>query len=461
MPAYSNIKPAWIIHLFAILHAIVALSCRMAGIEDELLLTLLTMTMVLLVCFRKNLNIEFIAAIIIVANILGYLFGTLGASLLEQFISTPYVVHAVSTTITTEILGWCVLGISKLFPKMMSDTGNKLSLSSLKWTMLAAGGIFILRLVIISIYSQHSIGAGKIYELTSKVLSNSVGLMLLVCINILYVRYISKKTGHWSKPTRILMGSLFMIVCSLLETILAGSGFPLSANQVFIKDFSILFPVATLTQVTVYCLVFIINYAVSAKTAMNQEREKANMAQYRYLKLKRQVNPHFLFNSLNILDCLICEEKTEDASTYIHKLAGIYRYMIKSEDEDVVPLRDELNFVNQYVDLLKLRFPKGFEVEIDVPQEAMSHYVLPCSIQLLIENATKHNAVSAENPLLIKVIVSDGLVSVSNNIIPKVTKSESTGLGQKYISQQYMDLSGKKIEISSDNGEYCVTLPLI
>ena len=185
------------------------------------------------------------------------------------------------------------------------------------------------------------------------------------------------------------------------------------------------------------------------------------MAQYRYLKLKRQVNPHFLFNSLNILDCLVCEEKTEDASTYIHKLAGIYRYMIKSEDEDVVPLRDELNFVNQYADLLKLRFPKGFEVEIDVPQEAMSRYVLPCSIQLLIENATKHNAVSAENPLLIKVVVSDGLVSVSNNIIPKVTKSESTGLGQKYISQQYMDLSGKKIEIRSDNGEYCVTLPLI
>ena len=194
---------------------------------------------------------------------------------------------------------------------------------------------------------------------------------------------------------------------------------------------------------------------------MYQEREKANTAQYRYLKLKRQVDPHFLFNSLNILDCLVCEEKTEQASTYIHKLAGIYRYMIKSEDEDIVPLRDELIFVNQYVDLIRLRFPEGFEVNVEVPEEAMSRYILPCSIQLLIENATKHNAVNRDNPLVINIKVEDSCVRVSNNLIPKVTRSDSTGLGQKYISQQYMDLSGKEIEIRSENGLYCVTLPLL
>ena len=227
------------------------------------------------------------------------------------------------------------------------------------------------------------------------------------------------------------------------------------------KDFALLLPVAILTQVTVYCIVFIINYAISVKAAMRQEREKANMAQYRYLKLKRQVNPHFLFNSLNILDCLVCEEKTEEASTYIHKLANIYRYMIKSEEEDVVPLRDELTFVGQYVDLLKLRFPEGFEVNIEVPEKSMSRYVLPCSIQLMIENATKHNAVSADNPLIVNVQIDTEHVRVSNNIIPKVTRAESTGIGHKYIMQQYMELSGKKIEILSDSKEYCVTLPLL
>ena len=461
MSVFSKIKTSWIIHSFALMHAVVALSTRMAGIEDELLLTLLTMTMVLLICFRKSLNIEFTAAIVIIANILGYLFGTVGASILNPIISSPYMAHVVSTIITTEILGWCILGIFKLFPKMRSESGNSLSSSSLKWTLLAAGGIFILRLAIIGIYSHQSIGTEKVYELTGKVLSNSVGIILLICTNLLYIRYLSEKLKQFPKAARILFGCTFMLACSLLETILAGSGFPFHTEPTLLKDFTLLFPVSVLTQITIYCLVLIINYAVSAKAAMRQEREKANMAQYRYLKLKRQVNPHFLFNSLNILNCLVCEEKTEDASTYIHKLASIYRYMIKSEDEDVVPLREELTFVNQYVDLLKLRFPEGFEVEIDVPEEVMYRSVLPCSLQLLIENATKHNAVSADNPLIIKVEVIEDKMRVCNNIIPKVTRAESTGLGHKYIMQQYMDLSGKTIEIINNDNEYCVTLPLL
>lgn len=226
-------------------------------------------------------------------------------------------------------------------------------------------------------------------------------------------------------------------------------------------DFPLIFLISLLAQITVYCIIYILNYAISAKTEMHIEREKAHMAQYRYMKLKGQVNPHFLFNSLNILDCLVCEEKTQQASTYIHKLAGIYRYMIKSEDEDVVPLRDELMFVEQYVDLLKLRFPEGFEVEVDVPEEFMSRYVLPCSIQLLIENATKHNAVTSDNPLRIKIEIDNDVVRVSNNIIPKITKSVSTGLGHKYIHQQYMDMSGKTIEIDNDGKTYSVTLPFL
>ena len=449
----------WIIHSFALLHAVVALSCRLAGIEDELLLTLLTMTMVLLVCFRKNLNVEFTAAVIIMSNILGYLFGTVGASMLEMLISSPYAVHAVSTAVTTEILGWCVVGISKLFPKMQS--GSRLTASSLKWTLLAAAGIFILRLGIVSIYSQQSLGAEKVFELTTRVLSNSVGIIVLVCLNLLYIKSLSKKYTSWSKSRKITSGVAFMIACSLLETLLAGSGFPFKIQFDSMKDFALLFPVSMLTQITVYCLVFIVNYAVAAKREMHQEREKANMAQYRYMKLKGQVNPHFLFNSLNILDCLVCEDKTEQASTYIHKLAGIYRYMIKSEDEDIVSLRDEMTFVNQYVDLLRLRFPEGFEVEFNVPEKEMSRYILPCALQLLIENATKHNAVTAGNPLKITVEVIGDSLRVCNNIVPKVTRVQSTGLGQKYIRQQYMDLSGKTIEIDNDGKNYSVTLPLL
>ena len=185
------------------------------------------------------------------------------------------------------------------------------------------------------------------------------------------------------------------------------------------------------------------------------------VAQYRYMKLKQQVNPHFLFNSLNILDCLVCEEQTEKASLYIHKLAGIYRYMIKSEDEEVVPLRDEITFVEQYIDLLSIRFPEGFNVQMSIQEELTRKYVLPCALQLLIENATKHNAVNTENPLTIKVEADEASVRVTNNINPKVGLVESTGLGLKYLRQQYLDICGKNIAIEQTDGTFSVTLPLI
>jgi LytS/YehU family sensor histidine kinase len=219
--------------------------------------------------------------------------------------------------------------------------------------------------------------------------------------------------------------------------------------------------ISLLTEITIYCMIFIINYALTARKDMQTQRERAHLAQYRYMKLKGQVNPHFLFNSLNILDCLVCEEKTEQASTYIHKLAGIYRYMIKSEDEELVKLSDELVFIEKYTDLLKVRFTEGLQIETDIDDGCLNRLILPCSLQLLIENATKHNAVSADNPLKIKIEASDGTIRVKNNIIPKITRSQSTGLGHKYISRQYLDLCGKSIDIDITENDYCVTLPLL
>lgn len=458
----KRIKTAWIIHIFAILHAAVALGCRAGGIEDELFLTVLTMSMALLICLKKAITVEFTAAIVIVVNILGYFIGTLGADLMELFISSPYIVHALSTAITTELLGWSIVMITKLFRQDASDERESmLSASYLKWILLAVVGIFFIRLAIVLFFSDGDSGTGDLFKIAGKVMSNTFVMTILICIDIMYIRYVARMIRKMPKTRRNLIFVAFMLGTSLLETILTGVNFPLKDNRFLSHDFFMLFSVSLLIQITVYCLIFIINYAITARSEMQEEREKANMAQYRYVKLKRQVNPHFLFNSLNILDCLICEEKTEQASLYTHKLASIYRYMIKSEEEDVVPLRDELVFVELYVDLLKVRFPEGFEVEIEVPEEAMARFVPPCSIQLLIENATKHNAVGTEKPLTIRVEASAEDVRVSNNLIPKVTRNPSTGLGQKYIRQLYLDLSGKHIGIDKTEDNYCVTLPLL
>ena len=460
MRGIRNISPSWIIHIFALLHAAVALICRIAGVGDELLLTVLTMAMSLLICYKKQVSIEFTAAVIIVGNIIGYLMGTLGASIFELIFKSPYVVHALSTAVTTEVLGWSIVAITKIFRQSNSE-GHTLSTSYIRWILLAAGGIFVIRILIVLFFSRESFETDYILDMTGKVLSNTVGLIILVCLNILYVRFagqIRERTSIWGN-TLIFIG--FMAIASLIEALIVGLGIPFNIKQGDSENLGILLTVSILAQITVYCIVYIINYALTSRDEMNRQREAANMAQYRYLKLKRQVNPHFLFNSLNILDCLVCEEKTDQASTYIHKLAGIYRYMLKSEDEDLVPLQEELVFVGLYVDLLKVRFPEGFEVEIDVPEDMMARFVLPCSLQLLIENATKHNAVTADNPLHIRVKVVGDEISVSNNIVPKVTRNPSTGLGQKYIRQQYLDLSGKEIGILQTDKEYCVTLPLL
>lgn len=461
MGIIRNLSTTWIIHIFAVLHAIVALSCRLAGIEDELLLTILTMTMALIVCMKSGLNIDLTAAAIIVVNILGYFIGNLGADILQPFISRDYAVHAFSTFLTTEILGWSIVALTSLFQVKIRNRQGLSDTPYLSWLILAMCGIFILRLTIVLLFSSDSILAGDVYNTSSKVFSNSFSLITLICINVLYIRYARRYARAWSRGARLLTFIAFTLMAAFLESVLAGAGVRFDFNGIFKEGFPLLFATSLLAQVAVYCIVYIVNYALTVRAEMKEEREKANMAQYRYVKLKHQVNPHFLFNSLNILDCLICDNNTEAASAYTHKLAGIYRYMLKSEDEMVVSLRDELVFVELYTDLLKERFPVGFSVETSVPEELMARFVLPCSIQLLIENATKHNAVSEEDPLVIRIEADGESIKVINNRVPKVTKSPSTGLGQTYIRQMYRDLSGKEVNIEETDKIYRVTLPLI
>ena len=113
----KDLKISIIIHLFAILHAAVSLCCRWAGIEDELLLTILTMTMVLLICRKRGLTIELTAASIIMANILGYLLGNAGARLFALIFESQYLIHSLATTLTTELLGWSIMLFSRIFRK--------------------------------------------------------------------------------------------------------------------------------------------------------------------------------------------------------------------------------------------------------------------------------------------------------------------------------------------------------
>ena len=449
-----------IVHIFAILHAIVALSCIAIGVEDELLLTILTMTMALLVCLKKNLNVDLTASSIIVANIIGYILGNIGANLLSSIFVSQYLVHSLSTLITTEVLGWSIIIFSGLFNRSTSDS-QQISSEYLRWIIVAMVSIFVLRLGFIYLFNSSGFSYALMIEAIGKVLSNSVAIIIILCLNFLFIRYSAKASKPLSKGVRFFITCLFVTLASVLEAVTVNIGFPPKLGKEFTDGFLQVLTASFILEVSIFCIVYMVNYAFKARRQMQEERSKANLAQYRYLILKKQVNPHFLFNSLNVLDCLVCEGQQEQASSFIHKLAGMYRYLIKSEDEDLVPLSDELEFVNQYIDLLSVRFPKGLQVNIDIPEECRSRFILPCSLQLLIENATKHNAVCPENPLIVDIVAEGEVIKVSNNIIPKVVSAPSTGVGQKYIRQQYLDLSGKEIKIDSNSLRYEVSLPLL
>lgn len=452
-----SLKVSGIIHLFAVLHAVVALSCHLAGINDELVLTLLTIVLIVLICLKRGLNVEFTAASVIVVNVIGYLLGTGGAQLIELLLHAPPVVHAVSTFITTEILGWSIVWFTKLF-RRGDDTASRSS----AWTprigllLLAVGVIFVLRLAYVELFTSPSFSTDRLYHMADLLVSNSAALIILLCVNIIYVRHTRRRETRHGPIAEIAAFLLFVLLTSACVALITGLHLPFAFDRSFTaREFLQLWIITLLVEVILYSVVFMVDYALVARAVLRAERGKAHQAQFRYS------TPHFLFNSLNILDCLVCEQRTEQASVYIHKLAGIYRYMLQNEEETLVRLREEMAFVGMYVDLLQVRFPEGFRVETDISDEAMNRHVLPCSVQLLIENAIKHNSVGADRPLVIRIVAVAEAVTVSNNLQLKVSGNPSTRVGLNYIRQQYLDLSGIPIGIRRTDTEYCVTLPLL
>jgi LytS/YehU family sensor histidine kinase len=177
--------------------------------------------------------------------------------------------------------------------------------------------------------------------------------------------------------------------------------------------------------------------------------------------LKSQVNPHFLFNSLNVLTSLVYEDQNK-AAQFIKKLSDVYRYVLEQKGKDLVDLSNELEFVRSYLFLQKIRFGNNLKVEFDLANE-MKYKVAPLSIQMLIENAIKHNIVSKEDPLRIVISLNgDNQLEVSNNLQKKnVMEGDSQGIGLENIKQRYAYLTDIEVSVEQIDGRFVVKLPLI
>lgn len=378
----KKLSDVLVIQIFVLLHVAVALLSRLFGLSDELVLTMLTMLLSVVLCWRKQVSVTMMAGILILVNVAGFLLSKVFGSFFGPLFSwnTMYM-GPVIVSVTTETVGFGVLGVIWLLRKLgVTCLAGKIGVW---WLMFAFLLILTIRLVMMFISRDDKL---------------SENLELNVLVDYLF-----------------------------------------SSAVVFYLA---------------YC-------SIMAESAAAREKENAHKAQYDYLRLKQRVEPHFMFNNLNVLDELVCSGSTEAASTFIHKLAATYRYMIGNEPETMVTLREEMNFVGEYVDLLKVRFEDAFDIASDIPDGVLQLYVVPCSVQLLVENAIKHNVASSENPLLVRIAPEGKYLTVSNPLRPRVGPAGAGGLGLRYIQQQYHDAAGKDIVVSSEKGEFTVKLPLI
>ena len=194
------------------------------------------------------------------------------------------------------------------------------------------------------------------------------------------------------------------------------------------------------------------------KSVLNEEILKRETLALQYESLKNQVNPHFLFNSLNILTSLI--ERDKDSSiTFVKQLSEVFRYVLDQNVRELVDIDTELKFVESYIYLQRIRFGKNIIISIDIADHHCK--VVPIALQLLIENAIKHNIISRESPLSIWIVDDAEFITVKNNFQKKTILPDSCGIGLKTLSFQYEFITGKMVEIVPEEEFFTVKLPKI
>ena len=176
--------------------------------------------------------------------------------------------------------------------------------------------------------------------------------------------------------------------------------------------------------------------------------------------LKAQINPHFLFNNLGSLSSLIMENQ-ERAVDFVNELSSVYRYLLQANEKNLTSLKSELDFLRDYFHLLKTRFGEGIVLSIEIEERYFSSLLPPLTLQLLVENAVKHNAVLPSKPLSIRVYAKDDQLVVSNNLQKKNGAVISNKLGLRTIISKYRLMNTEAVMVNDNGSSFTVTLPLI
>ncbi|PKP04257.1 MAG: hypothetical protein CVU14_00510 [Bacteroidetes bacterium HGW-Bacteroidetes-9] len=194
-------------------------------------------------------------------------------------------------------------------------------------------------------------------------------------------------------------------------------------------------------------------------SVLNEARLKSEMMAYKYESLRNQINPHFLFNSFNVLSDLVYEDQAQ-AVKFIRQMSELFRYVLDSRDKELVSLNEEVEFMESYTFLLKTRFGDKLSLDVNLKPDSKA-YIVPMTLQMLVENAVKHNEVSEQYPLRVSIKQNGQYIEVENARKPKLVGEDSKNTGLKNISQQFGFFTDREIEVKSTDENFLVRIPII
>lgn len=247
------------------------------------------------------------------------------------------------------------------------------------------------------------------------------------------------------------------IATDLLVTTLVAVALPSVINYWFLEPPSIEMAVRHSLMVIPWNWLVVLQLEIFYYNLKQKELQKEKSL-YQFEALKNQINPHFLFNCMNTLASLTYQDANK-ANRFAKKLSSVYRYLLLTQEYQTVTLDEELRFVSSYAYLEQIRYDNALQVEISVDKKETHRHVIPASVQMLVENAIKHNICTPQLPLLVRITVSETGITVANNIQLRdcVTR---TGIGLDNIKRQYA-LYGSNVSICKSKDEFSVTLPFI
>jgi len=213
--------------------------------------------------------------------------------------------------------------------------------------------------------------------------------------------------------------------------------------------------ISTIAWIAVY---YFRLYVLFQQSRLENEYLKQGNLQAQLASLRQQISPHFLFNSLNTLSSLSHEAPVKE---YVLKMSEVYRYVLHYQDQQLTSVEAELAFIRSYIYILETRFEEGLKIRIQIGPAALGRKILPFALQLLVENAVKHNVISYRTPLSLFIYDQGEMLVVENDLRPRTTMEAASGTGLNNLSQRYLLTAGKDICISRGESRFKVEIPLL